>query len=301
MELRQIQYFIAIAELEHFGRASQRLRIAQPALSRQMRLLEAELGLSLFERLPRGVRLTEAGRVFLERVRPVMQQLDHATLQAKAAAKGQAGVLRLGVIEVAAWHGLVPDAIRRFRAGHPGARLVLSALTGVEQLEAIQQQQLDAGLMYNPPPDSGLAATPLERHRVMLAVNAAAPLASRDSVRLVDLDGEALLGFRRRESPQLYDDLQAALRRAGVTPEVTTEARREADLLALVSAGAGVALVNSCQRYRPPQGVRFIPVTDLDVGLTLAYVHRPGHNLPLIDRFSETLAALGGGAPVVQR
>ena len=100
---------------------------------------------------------------------------------------------------------------------------------------------------------------------------------------------------------QLYDDLQAALRRAGVTPEVTTEARREADLLALVSAGAGVALVNSCQRYRPPQGVRFIPVTDLDVGLTLAYVHRPGHNLPLIARFSETLAALGGGAPVVQR
>ncbi|MRX51745.1 LysR family transcriptional regulator [Paracoccus sp. S-4012] len=295
MELRQIQYFIAIAELEHFGRASQRLRIAQPALSRQMRLLEAELGLSLFERLPRGVRLTEAGRVFLERARLVMQQLDHAVLEAKAAAAGHAGVLRLGVIEVAAWQGLVPDAIRRFRADHPAAQLVLAALSGAEQVEAIEAQQLDAGLMYNPAPDAGLEATPLARHPVMLAVNVNSPLAGREAVRLADLADEDLLGFRRRESPQYYDDLQAAFRRAGFTPRLTAETRREADLLALVSAGAGVALVNSCQRFRPPQEVRFVPVSDLDVGLTLAYVRRRGHSLPLIDRFAETLEALRAG------
>lgn len=292
MELRQIRYFVAIAEAEHFSRAAERLRIAQPALSRQMRLLEAEIGTPLFERLPRGVRLTAGGRVLLDRLRPVLRQIDHAVMEARAAADGRAGVLRLGVIEVAAWQGVVPDAIGRFRAAFPQARLILSALSGPEQMAAIAQDQLDAGILYNPPPDPAIVARPLLRHPVMLAVPAGSPLEARADLRLADLAGEDFIGFRRAESPRLHDDLEAAFARAGFVPRRVAEAGREADMLALVSAGAGVALVNSCQRFRPPQAVRFVPVADLDVALTLAYVHRAGPPGPVVERFADCLRAV---------
>ena len=292
MELRQIQYFIAIAELEHFGRASQRLRIAQPALSRQVKLLEEELGVELFERLPRGVRLSEAGRVFLERTREIARQLDHAVIEARAAADGQGGVLHLGVIEVAAWQGLVPEAIRLFRDRHPEVRLALSAFSGQEQIEALMLNQLDAGLLYYAPNDPALQVTPLQRNPVMLAVNARLPLAQRTSVRLADLEGVDLISFRRTESPRLHDDIFAGFARAGFVPHIVTEARREADILALVSSGAGVALVNSNQRFRPPHEVRFLEVEDLGVDLTLNYVHRRDQRKPLILRFAEILEEL---------
>ncbi len=295
MELRQIQYFIAIAELEHFGRASQRLRIAQPALSRQVKLLEAELGTLLFERLPRGVRLTEAGRVFLERTRGLVQQLDHAVLETRAAAEGRAGALRLGVIEVAAWEGVVPESLRRFRAAFPEVRLVLSALSGARQIDAIRLKHLDAGLLYNPPDDPALAVLPLARHPVMLAVHAASPLAGAEAVRLADLADQDFIGFHRRESPRFYDDLQAAFDRARFTPRISAEMRNEADMLALVSAGAGVALVNSCQRFRPPQAVRFLPVPGLDVALTLALVHPADGDAPVVGRYAEIVRGLGAG------
>ena len=129
MEFRQILYFIAIAEAEHFGRASKRLRIAQPALSRQVKLMEAEIGTALFERLPRGVRLTEAGRVFLTHARQLRADMQNSIDAARAAAAGNAGHLRLGFIEVAGWHGLVPTGIRRFRDQFPGVRL--SQITGL--------------------------------------------------------------------------------------------------------------------------------------------------------------------------
>ena len=294
MELRQIQYFIAIAELEHFSRAAARLRIAQPALSRQMKLLEAELGVTLFDRLPRGVRLTAAGRMFLERSRHLMQGLDQAVQQTRAAAAGHAGVLRLGVIEVAAWQGIVPEGIRAFRRDVPGVQLVLNAMSRSEQVEAILQQQLDAGVIYNPPDTAALQVLPLARHPVMLAVHETSPLAGAAALRLADLAEQDFIGFRRRESPRFHDDLQAAFDSRGFQPRIVAEMRHEADMLALVSAGAGVALVNSCQRFRPPQAVRFLPVTDLDVGLTLCFVHLAGAAVPLIDRFAETLRGMPG-------
>ena len=292
MELRQIQYFVAIAELEHFGRASQRLRIAQPALSRQMKLLEAELGTPLFERLPRGVRLTAAGRVFLDRTRGLARQLEHAALDARAAAEGTVGVLRLGVIEVAAWEGIVPDSIRAFRLAFPEVRLALSALPGARQIDAIRLKELDAGLLYNPPDDPALSVLPLVRHPLMLAVPAESPLATRTDIRLADLADQDFIGFQRRESPRFYDDLQAALARRGFQPRISAEMRTEADMLALVSAGAGVALVNSCQQFRPPQGVRFRPVAEVDVSLSLALVHLADEDAPVVRRYAEVLRGM---------
>jgi len=292
MELRQIQYFIAIAEAEHFGRAAQRLRIAQPALSRQMKLLETELGIELFERLPRGVRLTQAGRVFLTEIRGLQGLIGRAVGAARAAAAGQHGTLRLSFIEAAAWQGLLPDAIRRFRTDFAGIDLSLLAMPTAEQLAALRQRQTDAALIYNPEPMDDLVSLPLVRHPALLAVPAESRLAGFTEISLADLTDERMIGFQRRASPRFFDDIHAAMRKAGVTPRYVSELMAETEILALVSAGAGCALANAQQIWRPPHGVRFVRVRDLNVHLTLSLVHRRGDAPPALLRFEEILREL---------
>src|SRR5438093_7383789 len=115
MELRHLRYFVAVGEDQHYGRAAQRLRVAQPALSRQIQDLEEEIGFKLFDRLSRGVKLSAAGRSLLEDARRILDEVNDATARAKRVAAGQSGVLRLGFVESISWHGVVPDSFRRFR------------------------------------------------------------------------------------------------------------------------------------------------------------------------------------------
>src|SRR6201998_724701 len=115
MELRHLRYFVAIGEEQHYGRASRRLRVAQPALSRQIQDLEKELGFPLFERLPRGVKLNAAGKVFLEDSPRILREVESAKLRAEQVAKGKAGTLRIGIATAVSWHGLVADSFRSFR------------------------------------------------------------------------------------------------------------------------------------------------------------------------------------------
>lgn len=296
MELRQIIYFVAIAEAEHFGRAALRLRIAQPALSRQMKLLEAEMGVSLFERLPRGVRLTVAGRTFLNETRGLQAQLARAVDAARAAAAGQQGSLRLGFIEAAAWHGLVPDALRLFRLRFPAIELSLASMATEGQLTAIRQGALDGALVYNPAPADDLIALPLVRHPVVLAVPAKSPLAAQERVSLRDLADCPLIGFQRRASPRFFDDVHARFRAEGIVPRYIAELTVETDILALVSAGAGIALVNSSQKWRPPHAVRFVDVHDLGISLELTLVYAKDGGTPTLRQFSAILTELAARA-----
>src|SRR6266849_9315020 len=137
MELRHLRYFVAVGEEQHYGRGAQRLRVAQPALSRQIQDLEDELGFKLFERLPRGVKISAAGKSFLEDARRILQQVNEATTRARRAARGQSGTLRVGFTENASWHGVVPDSFRKFRAQQPDAELQLNPLASLEQIDAI--------------------------------------------------------------------------------------------------------------------------------------------------------------------
>ncbi len=153
MELRHLRYFIAVGEEQHYGRAAQRLRVAQPALSRQIQDLEKEIGFELFERLPRGVKITEAGKLFLNDVHRVLQEINDATIRAKRIASGQSGTLRIGFVESISWHGIVPDSLRDLREHQPDVELQLKSLSSLEQMAAIHSGSLDAGYalpMANP-------------------------------------------------------------------------------------------------------------------------------------------------------
>lgn len=282
MEPRQIHYFQEIAEEEHFGRASERLRIAQPALSRQMKLLETELGVDLFERLPRGVRLTVAGRVFLERCREISALMAQAVSDARAAASGSMGTLKIGFIEVAAWQGVIPDTLRRFRAAYPSLELKLAAMASTEQIEAVKDGRIDAGFAYNATSGADLDIVALDRHPVLLAIPDDHPLAAAAEIRLADLVGQPFIGFRRQASERYHDDLARAFAEAGVELDIIQEMESEPDMLALVNAGVGLAFANACQRWRMPPGLRFVPVSDVRVELELSLVHRRDNTAPAL-------------------
>jgi DNA-binding transcriptional LysR family regulator len=154
MELRHLRYFVAIGEEEHYGRAARRLRVAQPALSRQIQDLEEELGFTLFDRLPRGVRLSSAGKLFLEDARSILQEATDAVARAGRVARGHSGTLRVGFTENSCWRGVVPESFRRFRELQPDAELQLRPSASVEQIEAIRSGRLATSWRKNPFPSS---------------------------------------------------------------------------------------------------------------------------------------------------
>src|ERR1700741_3669684 len=169
MELRHLRYFVAVGEEQHYGRASRRLRVAQPALSRQIQDLEEEVGFKLFDRLPRGVRLSAAGKLFLEDARRILQQVSEAAARAARVARGQSGTLRVGFTENASWRGVVPDSFRRFRERQPDAELQLTPSTSLEQIEALRSGRLDAGYAFNmPKTDAELEYIPVALQHVEL-------------------------------------------------------------------------------------------------------------------------------------
>jgi DNA-binding transcriptional LysR family regulator len=149
MELRHLRYFVAIGEEENYRRAAQRLNVAQTALSTQIQNLEAELGFKLFDRLPRGVKLSAAGKLFLADARRILRDVNEAASRAARVARGQSGTLRVGFTENASWRGVVPESLRRFRKRQPDAELQLTPATSLEQIEAIRSGRLDAGFVFN--------------------------------------------------------------------------------------------------------------------------------------------------------
>src|SRR5437773_906423 len=149
MELRHLRYFVAVGEEPHYGRAAERLGVAQPALSRQIQDLEKELGLPLFDRLPRGVKLNAAGKLYLADARRILQEVEGTKLRAERVARGQAGTLRVGFVEALSWHGVVPDSFRRFRRQQPDVELDLHSMLSNQQVEAVQSGKLDAGFIFS--------------------------------------------------------------------------------------------------------------------------------------------------------
>ncbi|MCB0639073.1 MAG: LysR family transcriptional regulator [Lewinella sp.] len=289
MDLKQFRYFVAIAEEEHFGRAAKRLRIVQPALSRQVKLLEEELGILLFERLPRGVVLTEAGRVFLQEIKDVDRHILRAVGLAKATAQGNYGTLRLSLIESAAWHGMIPNSLRLYRERFPEVQVSLSTMPTAMQLDFLRSQQTDAAIVYNPQNIGDLVSIELAQQHVVLAMPEDCPLIENPEISISDLANYTLIGFQRQGSPKLYDDLIAALSGVAFLPNFISEPINETEMLALVSAGAGLAFANASQQWRKPHGVVFAPVRDLDVRMSLQLVHRREHIAPTLSNFLETL------------
>ena len=287
MELRHLRYFVAVGDEQHYGRAASRLGVAQPALSRQIQDLEEELGFTLFERLPRGVRLSAAGMLFLEDARRVLQEVNEAAERAGRVARGRSGTLRVGFTESASWRGVVPESFRRFRELHPDADLELQPAASLEQLAALRSGRLDAGFIFNMPKgDSDFDQLPVATQQIELAVPKGHPLTKLKKLRLRALSETKFVWFPRRESPALYDRLMHACFRGGLSsPRIVQEGLNEATILSLVSAGLGVGWVLGSARWRCPDSVVIMPVADLEIPQPQALAWRRDNRSPLLASF----------------
>src|SRR5512132_1074237 len=154
MELRHLRYFVAVAEELPLGRAAERLNIAQPPLSRQIRDLEREVGTPLFERVPRGVELTPAGRAFLPEARLTLAQAERAQRTAQRAARGESGRLRVGFVEAATYSGILPDVLSFFRMHLPSIGLSLLEMDSMQQADALREGRIDIGIVGTVPLDA---------------------------------------------------------------------------------------------------------------------------------------------------
>jgi DNA-binding transcriptional LysR family regulator len=287
MELRHLRYFVAVGEEQHYGRASRRLRVAQPALSRQIQDLEEEVGFKLFDRLPRGVKLNPAGKLFLEDAKRILQGVSDAAVRAGRVARGRAGTLRVGFTENSSWHGIVPDSFRRFREQQPDAELQLEPASSLEQLDAIRSGRLDAGFAnFMPRTDPELGQLTVAINPIELAVLKQHPLTKLKTLRVRDLTDAPFVWFPRRAGPALYDRLMHECYRGGLkSPRIVQEGLNEATILSLVSTGLGVGWVLGSARWRCPETVAILSVADLNVPVRLALAWRRDNTSPLLARF----------------
>lgn len=285
MELRHLRYFVAVAEEEHVTRAAARLRIAQPPLSRQIHQLEAELGVALFVRHGRRLRLTEAGRQFLDGARATLRSAEHAIARARDADRGVVGRLAVGFVESSVHGGLPPDLLRRFRARHPGISLTLVPLTSLRQGEELRQGTIHAGFLYHLPDDPRIASLKLGNDRVVVAMSRRHRLARRARLHLRDLASEAVVWFPRRISPRFHDGVTQAWAKAGVMLDIVQEVDQTPAMLSLVAAGMGITFLVAGYRHLKPAEVVLRPVEDLKLAFDLSLCWRKDDESPALRTF----------------
>jgi DNA-binding transcriptional LysR family regulator len=296
MELRHLRYFVGVGEEEHYGRAAERLGIAQPALSRQIQDLESELGFSLFDRLPRGVRLSAAGKLFLSDARRILQDAQQAKLRAERVARGKAGTLRIGFVEALSWHGIVPDSFRRFRHRQPDAELELSPMLSLHQVEAVRSGKLDLGFIFSPDePDGDLAHLPVARYKVVLAAPRGHAVTRISQLRLRDLRNAPFIWLHRWVNPVYYDRIMQACLKGGLkSPRIVQHVIDHATTLSLVSCRLGVAFVSETTRWQCPRGVTLLPIADLDFPAPFYLIWRKDSQSALVQNFvAQVEAQLG--------
>jgi DNA-binding transcriptional LysR family regulator len=244
MELRHLRYFVAVAEEENVTRAAARLHVSQPPLSRQIRDLETELGVALFEHGAKAVRLTEAGRVFLNEARAVLQRADEAVQMVKAVAGGQRGEIRIGYAPSLTVE-LLPRALRFFQEANPGVRVQLHDISTREMLRGLREGKLHVALLVEVSPKvmSGLIFEELGRYAVAVAMHPAHRLARARRVGLEQLAHERLIAYTLADYPEYHSWLSHLFAPLNRLPKIAEEHDSSTSLIASVEAGRGVALV----------------------------------------------------------
>lgn len=282
MELRQLRYFLVVADELHFGRAAERLHITQPPLTVAVRRLERELGVQLFDRTTRRVTLTAAGRAFKHRVQAAVAELDDAAGDVAHVAAGKSGKIRVGFVSSASYT-TVPEAIRAFRQLRPRVDLVLHPLTSGEQVEQFLDGNLDLGLIRDPGDVPGLNLELLSSEDLVVVLPEAHRLAAAQDIRPQDLEGEPMILFPYRLMPGFVARVLRLFDSLPTPPMVVQQAIHQETVLGLVAAGLGISVLpESVQRFQMP-GVttrRFAgrPQTEL-------HVARAAGSSPAVDDF----------------
>ena len=296
MELRQLQYFVVLAEELHFSRAAQRLHISQPPLSVAIKQLESRLECKLFERSSKNVRLTAAGQHLLIKAQDILERSRRAAIDTKAIAQGMAGSLRLGFVGSSMYRGL-PQALDELQKLYPKVRVDLHELNSAEQLAALQQGKLDLGLMHTLAAPVGLQSCSLLREPFMACLPEQHTFTNQKQISVIDLKNERWILFSGSVSPEYFQRIHNLCVEAGFNPELRHEVRHWLSVLSLVSNNQGISIVPACLQRVGMPGLVFRPLKNVSVHSEMQAMWQHGPEHPLIPPLLNYLRAHAAQTP----
>ncbi|WP_240643615.1 LysR family transcriptional regulator [Paracoccus siganidrum] len=284
LDLRHLRAFAALGKELHFGRAADSLHIAQPALTKTIQQLEAEIGAPLLLRTTRRVELTEAGKVLLAEISGIAGQIDRAVARTRNAARGIRGELRVAYTDFAI-NGRLPDFLRDFTQAHPDIRLDLIFMPTVHQHVAILQQTIDVGFLYGQFRHKATSSLTFDENEYVVLLPSGHPLAALESLTLAQLRDEKFV-FGTGDSWVVFrKEVFAECRARGFFPDIALEATNSDGIFGLVAAGVGVAIYSSCIGNLPREGVEVRPLSDLPVKLPITAVWDRSNRSGLLNTF----------------
>src|SRR6267142_4763121 len=291
MELRHLRYFVAVAEALNFTKASARLRVAQPALSRQMTDLEDELGVDLMKRSPRGVTLTAEGKLFLDVVRELLKRADESAEKVRALARGEYGELHVGYAPSPTVE-ILPPALAAFQKAVPRVKLLLHDLSSDELITGLRNATLELAIMVPPAGDqtAGIEFELLRTYSLCVAMTAGHPFARLKSIALEKLAAEPLVALRRKDYPESYRFLDRVFAPFPTKPRIAVECDSASSLITEVEAGRGLALSSTIFKLVSGKRLLYRPLTGTTEGLSIGIARATkGDVTPAGEKFCEIL------------
>ena len=291
-EMRLLRYFVTVAEERHFGRAAERLHMAQPPLSQQIRKLEHQLGVELIDRSRRPIELTDAGHALFEEARLSLVHGERAFAAARRAATGQLGHLHIGALQ-AAVDGVLSYVMRAHRRAYPDVKLELAELGTADQIVQLTEHRLDVGFLRGPVDEPTVTVETLIEDPLAAVVCDDDPLADRGRISPGILADKPIILWTRAAAPTTFADVVELFRQHKIQPTVVEESPRIQTILALVASGAGVALLPTSFINLSRQGVRFVPLHDPLPHRPLSLAWRAGQQSPLVAGFVDVARRTG--------
>lgn len=293
MELRQLACFVAVAEELHFGRAAARLRMTQPPLSRQIQLLEQDVGTLLLERHSRVVKLTVAGQRLLRDARHLLEYAQRSALAARRAGQGEAGQITLGYTAVAAYR-LMPAMLMQAQAVLPDVDVQLREMVSTDLARLLMAGELDVALTRHVPLRQGLEKRLLDREALILALPTGSPLTVMETVPLKALHQQPLIIYSPVDSRYFHERIVGAMGLANVSPRYVQQASQTHTLVALVRAGLGYGIVPDSARELGFKGVEYRPIAHKNFHADLYLAWRQQSDNPAVEAFLNRVALRDG-------
>ena len=298
MELRHLRYFLAVGEALNFTRAATQLRVAQPALSRQVQDLEDEIGVDLLKRSPRGVTLTAEGKLFLEEVRELLKRADESVEKVRALARGEYGELHIGYAPSPTVE-ILPPALAAFQNAVPRVKVLLHDLSSDELITGLRNATLDLAIMVQPTGDQtvGVEFELLRIYPLCVALAAAHPFARLKSITLEMVAAEPLVGFRRKDYSEYCHFLDRIFAPISAMPRIAVECDSASSLITEVEAGRGIALVNTIFKLVAGKRLLYRPLTGTTEVMSVGIARSTkGDVTPAGEKFCEILRKSSAGA-----
>jgi len=288
IDLRHLQYFVAVAEELNFARAAERLHISQPPLTRQIQQLEEEVGVQLFDRTTRRVQLTPAGQAYLEEARATLAQVERGIGVAQRASRGEIGRLVVG-FEASSAHDILPRSLKLFKERFPNVELSPVGMHTDEQAQALREGRIGVGFVVPPLHDEVLAFETVLREPLVAVMPSSHRLSGKSRVSLEELASEAFVMSSRSNRCGLHDQVISVCFQAGFSPKVVQEASEIQIMFGFISAGLGLALMPEHVTQLQKPGVVFRPLVSSSAKIELAVAWRRDDSSPVLKSFLEVV------------